>query len=128
MHHSRCCWNNPGRTAGTLRTLAHLSSALKAATAIVYDELFRKNLQKRVERRDKNLLWNGVFEKIDEQVMSASKMRLQSILMAVGVSYVEGAQSSNYGGAKPALGKTTGECRIMGTKGRSIGHSTFPPT
>ena len=38
--------------------------------------------------------------------MSAAKMRLQSILMAVGVSYESGAQYSiNYGGAESALAK-----------------------
>ena len=44
--------------------------------------------------------------KNDEQVTSASKMRLRSILMEDEVSYVVGAQSStNYGGAKSALEK-----------------------
>ncbi len=59
--------------------------------AIVYDELFRKNLQKRAERRDKGLVWNDAFEKVDEQVMPAANMRRQSIVMAVGVQYESGS-------------------------------------
>ena len=67
---------------------------------ILYDDLFRRSIARRVEQKDPDLNMNDAFQKVDKRLLGACQTRLDSVIASVGLgptSYAAGP------GRTPAL-------------------------
>ena len=57
--------------------------------AFLYDELLRKQIEKRVQKRDPNINLTDIFSTLDKQLVAVAKQRLSSALKLAGIAIKE---------------------------------------
>ena len=57
--------------------------------AFLYDELLRKQIEKRVQKRDPNIILTDIFSTLDKQLLEVAKQRLTSALKLAGIATKE---------------------------------------
>ena len=60
--------------------------------AFLYDELLRKQIEKRVQKRDPNINLTDIFATLDKQLLSVARQRLHAALKLAGIATKEPPQ------------------------------------
>jgi hypothetical protein len=72
--------------------------------AILYDDLLRRDFQRRAERRDPTFDLLEAVQRIDKQILQAARTRLSSVLSAAGLQH-----GRNVGGASGPTGSSSSQ-------------------
>jgi hypothetical protein len=111
------------------------SSGNSAFLAILYDDMLRRDIAKRVERRDPTLVLIDEVQKVNMQIMQAARTRLGTVLENAGITkskiepgtslFTQSASASSVGqlAAESALAKQSAAANALRVKAEQAARS-----